>query len=145
MLFLLLSGCDTLTNIAGEENKERSSCWYIAWSYPPQFRVTSLHCCALQRDQRHLNQTGGWNASSTDYFHFSPFTPSSCLFVSLHLFCRLQYRYRNVCLQMFLSIGFNVFSAKDCQPQKNLLCFPQLLPDKGKTFLLKIFWTLQLK
>jgi hypothetical protein len=38
---------------------------------------------------------------------------------------------------MFLSIGFNLFSAKDCQPQKNLLYFPQLLPDKGKTFFVK--------
>jgi hypothetical protein len=56
---------------------------------PSPFRVTSLHCYTLQRDQRHLNQTDGWNASSTDYFHYSSFTPSAQLFVSLRLFCRL--------------------------------------------------------
>ena len=114
---------DTLSNMADEGSMERSVCWYIAWSYPRQFRVTSLHCCALQRDQHHLNQTDGWNASSTDYFHFSSFMPSARLFVSLHLFCRLLYRYRNVCLQMFLSVGLIYFRLKTVSHNKTCNVF----------------------
>ena len=123
MLFLFLSASYTLTNIADEVSMEQSLCWYIARSYPRQFRVTSLPRYILECDQRHFNRTDGRKASCTDYFHFSSFTPSSRLFVSLRLFRRLLYRYRNISLQIFLSVGFDLFSAEDCQPSRNLLCF----------------------